>query len=405
MDEHRVRAIAPGGPKAAGELKVLHVVEATTAGVGRHVLDLCVHMRRAGLAVTVACPRVREQAQADTLFVDRLQAAGVPVATVPMRRGIHPLADTWACVRLGRLMRCTEYDVVHTHSSKAGVLGRLAAWRNGISAVVYTPNAFAFLGARNRCVAWLYRTVERWLGWRLTDALICVSRSEMALAQQEAIAPLERLVRIENAIDLSPFYPGADPAQAKVALGLDPGRPVVGYVGRLAKQKGIGFLLQAARQLVVAGHDAQFILVGEGECEGPLRRLVEAYCLEDRVTLAGYRTDVPRVLAALDIFVLPSRYEGLPYTLMEAMAAGRAVVATDVAGNHDLIQDGRTGVLVPPGDVHALTETLSRLVAAPDERERLGRAALAAARSRPTPEQMVARVIELYLEILEKKRN
>jgi glycosyltransferase involved in cell wall biosynthesis len=389
-----------GGAKLSGELRVLHVVEATTAGVGRHVIDLSTHMRRAGLDVVVACPRVRENAQADTRFVDNLAAEGVPVSIVPMRRGVHPMADMRAYVHLSRLIRHRAYDVVHAHSSKAGVLGRLAAWRGHVSAVVYTPNAFAFLGARDGWACWLYRTVERWLGWRLTDALICVSRSEMALAEQCTIAPSNRLVLIENAIDPSRFDPTLAPAAAKSALGLDPSRPVVGYIGRLARQKGLDCLVRAAQQLVAAGQQAQFLLVGEGECEGALRRLVAAYDLQHHVVLTGYRIDVLHVLAALDIVVLPSLYEGLPYTLLEAMAAGRAIVATDVAGNRDLIQQGKTGVLVPGGDAWALANALMGLLAVPEQRRRLGRAAWMSARSRPTVEQMAHQTVETYLRVL-----
>jgi glycosyltransferase involved in cell wall biosynthesis len=169
----------------------------------------------------------------------------------------------------------------------------------------------------------------------------------------------------------------------------------------LTRQKDAPSFVQAARRVLEAGRDSQFLLVGEGKEERALRRMVREYGLEGRVVLAGYRPDIPQVLAALDVFVLPSLYEGLPTTLMEAMAAGRPVVATDVDGNRDLIRDGETGLLVPPRDAEALADALVHLLSAPDERERLGRMALEAARSRPTPEQMTGRVIELYLSLLE----
>jgi glycosyltransferase involved in cell wall biosynthesis len=116
--------------------------------------------------------------------------------------------------------------------------------------------------------------------------------------------------------------------------------------------------------------------------------------------LTGFRTDIPQVLAALDVFVLPSLYEGMPYTLMEAMAAGRAVVATDVAGNRDLVRHEETGLLVPPGQADRLASAILRLVSAPDERARLGQAALAAAKVRTTPDQMAQQVMELYVSVL-----
>lgn len=388
----------------ADSLRVLHIVEATTAGVARHVLDLSRDMRQAGIDVTVACPHVRQVARQDTAFVEQLSAAGLSVVLVPMRRSIRPLADLRAYLRLLRLIRREGYDVVHTHSSKAGVLGRLAAGRAGVAAIVYTPNGFAFR-AKNRLLSGLYRAVERWLGHRTTDALICVSPSELALAQREAIAPPERLVLIENAIDASLFAPPGDARLAKTALGLDPDPPLLGFVGRLDRHKGVEIFVEAARLVVSTQGDARFVLVGEGELENALRRAVRKHHLERHVVLAGYRTDIPLVLQALDVFVLPSLFEALPYTLMEAMAAGKAVITTNVMGNCDLVEQGQTGLLVPPCDARALAEAMIRLLSAPAERHRLGRQALAAAQSRPTPAQMARQVADLYLTILQRKRK
>ncbi len=381
-------------------LRILHVVEATTGGVGRHVIDLATAMQRLGPAVTVACPPVRDRARRDTAFVERLRAAHIPVAILPLRSGIHPLADARGYARLVSLLRETRFDVVHSHSSKAGALGRLAARRCGVPASVYTPNAFAFLGASNPLTRWLYRTIERRLGRRWTDALICVSPSERDLTLRQAIAPPERVVVIENAIDARRFAPRLDRAAAKTALGLDPARQTVGYVGRLVPQKGVDTLLQAAQQVLARRDDVQFALVGEGELETMARRLIEQQGWRDRVILTGYRTDIPRVLAAVELFVLPSRYEGLPYTLLEAMAAGRAVIAADIAGNRDLIRPGQTGLLVPPDDAPALAGAILDLLADPARRERLGAGAWAAAQARPTPEEMARRVLDLYRRIL-----
>lgn len=391
--------------QSPSHLRVLHVVEATTAGVGRHVLDLSVDMFQAGLDVTVACPQVRDGAQQDTGFVDRLRGVGVPSAIIPMRRRIHPLADLLACRQLQRFIQQREYDVLHAHSSKAGVLGRLAAWRAKVPVVVYTPHAFAFLGTGGRPRLYLYRATERWLGHHLTDALICVSPSELALARREDIAPSDRLVLIENAIDAHAYAPAGDAGDAKIALGLDPHRPALGFIGRLAAQKGIGHLLRAVRLVVDAWDQAQFVLVGEEELDGSVRHILARDHLENHVLLTGHRTDIARVLEALDIFVLPSLYEGMSYTLMEAMAAGRAVVATDVSGNRDLIEGEQTGLLVPPRDARALADAMIRLLSAPDERERLGRGALDAARSRPTLQQMTRQTVEVYMRILESKRK
>jgi glycosyltransferase involved in cell wall biosynthesis len=270
--------------------------------------------------------------------------------------------------------------------------------------VVYTPNAFGYMGLTNPAARSLYRQVERWLGHHATDRLICVSRTERELARQQSIAPEEWFALVENAIEAADFQQLPDPTAARIELGLDPTRPVVGAVGRLAAQKGLDDLVRAARIVAESGSDAQFVLAGEGEYAGALERMITAHQLEGRVLLAGFYPDVRPVLAALDIYVLSSRFEGLSYSLMEAMAAGLPVVATDVVGNRDLIEDGRSGLLVPPANAPALARTLLRLLNEPVEREKLGLYALQAARSRPTPAQMAGQVIELYQSALQERR-
>jgi glycosyltransferase involved in cell wall biosynthesis len=392
---------------ASGALRVLQVVEATTAGVGRHVLDLSAGLIDLGVDVTVACPVVREGAQDDVALVERLVARGVLVAPVPMRRAVHARADWQAGRALLALLRRAPFDVVHAHSSKAGVLGRLAARRAGVPAVVYTPHAFAFQGAAGRPAGRLYRSAERWLGHRATDRMICVGRSERELALRQRIVPERTLALVENGIDPAPFVAAARGGARPVA-SLDPSRPLIGFVGRLAPQKGLDVLIEALRLLVDGGVEASCVLVGEGEESARLAALVARRDLESRVQFAGYRDDIPQVLAELDVFVLPSRYEALPYSLLEAMAAGCAVVASDIGGNRDLLVDGETGLLVPAGDPHALAEVLGGLLAGPDaaaRRAQLGRAAQAAAVARPTAAEMARETLALYRAVLAERRG
>jgi len=226
----------------------------------------------------------------------------------------------------------------------------------------------------------------------------------LALAHQFAITVPERLVLLENVIHAAQFEPKSGEI-SKAQFGLDPNRPVVGYVGRLVPQKGVDLLVDAARRVLAAGVEAQFAIVGEGELERVLRHKIAAASLQDSVRLLGYQPDIASFFAVLDIFVLPSRYEGLPFTLMEAMAAGRAVVASDVSGNRDLIVHGETGLLVPAEDVTALADTLSALLADPAERSCLAAGALAAARARPTPEERARQVVALYHTLLAGKQG
>ena len=381
-------------------MKILHVVEATTAGVGRHVIDLSAAMQQAGHTVVVACPERRAGAQRDTAFVARVTAAGARVEPIRMQRAIRPGRDGQALLALLGLMRRERFDVVHAHSSKAGVLGRLAARLSGVPAVVYTPNAFAFLG--DQPFAGVYRRIERLLGRLATDALICVSPSELDLARRQAIAPAARLVLIPNAIVAADFAPTLDRRAARVRLNLDPDRLLIGTIGRLAPQKGVETLVRAVLRLFQEGVAGSLVLAGEGELAGRVQQLAAAAGMPDRVLLLGYRTDAPLILAALDVFVLASRFEGLPYTLMEAMASGRPVVATECAGNQDLVQDGVNGLLAPVGDERALADALQRLLVDDTLRCSLGAAASETARTWGSPAEMADQVMALYQRLLER---
>jgi len=385
-------------------VKVLHVVEATTAGVGRHVFDLATAMHQGGVAVMVVCPPKRQGAQKDTGFADRLQAAGVPVSRLPMRRSVSPIADLRALAQLVRLLQGANPDVVHAHSTKAGVLARVAVRLAGLrpnTVSIYTPNAFAFLDSHSQLLRWCVLQVERWLGRRATDLVIAVSRSEWQVAREKLMVPAGRLTVVENAVDAAEFGQLEPAGVARDRLGLDPDRLTVGFVGRLVRQKGLGTLLLAARRVMDAGLAVQWLLVGEGPEESALRRTAAGLNLSEHVVFAGYRSDIPTALAAMDLVILPSWYEGLPYTLLEAMAAGRAVVASDVVGNRDLVRDGVDGVLVPPGDAAALALAMQTILVDSAQRHRLGQAARASALARPTPAETAGQVLELYRRTME----
>ena len=254
-------------------IKVLEVVEATTAGVKKHVLSLVRALDRVRFSVTVACPRVRSHAYADTSFVSELESLGdISIVLVEMRREINPPADIKALIALHRALIGRRYHIVHAHSSKAGALGRLAAQWTGAPVILYTPHGFAFRGVRNRLIRWVYTQIERFCGlW--TDRIICVSPTERQEALWHRIAPVDRLVVIENGLDLGEFVPLPDPQTKKRQLGLDPDAPIIGTIGRLSWDKGFQYLLESAVEVTKAYPRAQFLILGDGEARKDLDHL------------------------------------------------------------------------------------------------------------------------------------
>ena len=384
-------------------IRVLEVIEATTAGAKKHVLSLVKALDRTQFSVAVACPQVRSHAYGDTSFVEELESlGGIPVSLVEMRRNIQPPSDTKALVALYRVIKEGRYYIVHAHSSKAGVLGRLAAKWVGTPLILYTPHGFAFRSAQNRLIRWIYVQIERLCAlW--TDRIICVSPTEREEALRNRIAPPDKLVVIENELDLNEFVPLLDPLAKRRQLGLAPRGPIVGNMGRLSWDKGLRYFLEAAAKVSTAYPDVQFLIVGDGEARKDLELLAMGLGIAPKTIFTGFRTDSSEILTLMDVFVLSSLHEALPYTVLEAMASEKPVVAIEGTGAQDAVQQGETGLLVPPRDPEALAAAVIALLQDKARAQAMGLAGRKVVESRFTLAQMVRRTEELYTTLLETK--
>lgn len=340
-------------------LCVLHVVEASFAGVGRHVLDLVEGGLAAGDGVDVAYGTHR----AEPAFLDRLASLGVR-RVIPLEVGRAPgVGDLRAIATVRRAVRrYGPYDVVHGHASKGGLHARLAVSGRAAAgaARVYTPNAFVTmspqLGGLSRR---LYGTAERVLATR-TEALVLVSPEEAEHADTLGVRPRQRRV-IPNGI---PFTVLPDRSAARADLGLpDDATVVLGAVGRLSSQKGLDRLLDAL-SLMGRRSDVVLAVVGEGEDDAALRSQAEDLGLGDAVRWLGRRPG-QMCMPAFDVLVVPSRYEGFPYVVLEGLWAGLPVVATSTSNGRTVVGDGRTGVVIdgaPEGLAIRLAAALTELV-------------------------------------------
>ena len=282
-------------------------------------------------------------------LLDEAAAAGLEVIMEPaLRTPIDPRSDVRALGSLSSLLTKRSFDVVHTHTAKAGALGRIAARRAGVPRIVHTYHGFPFHEFQSRGRRSAYIAIERRLG-RITDIALCVGTGVAVEAVRRRLVAPERIrtigVTVECVTGAEPpaRVPGAR-GRARQALGVPADATVVGAVGRLAYQKAPEDFLAMVRHLNRA--DVVGVWIGGGELAGRISRLARAQ--PARIVLAGERMDVPEVLPAFDIFALPSRYEGLPTAIVEAMAAGIPVVATVVNAVPDVVVPGDTGLLVPP---------------------------------------------------------
>ena len=302
-------------------------------------------------------------------LIERAQAGGIEVLTLRhMRPEIAPQHDVAGIRELRSLFEVGRFDVVHTHSAKAGMLGRIAAHQAGVPVVVHSFHGFPFHSFQSPMRRAAYITLERRLG-RITDRFVAVSSMVGAEAVRLGIAPSERVRVIPVSIaDRSVRRDAASRQEARQRLGIAMSSPLIGNVGRVDHQKAPLDFLAVLRRL---GDSVHGVWIGDG----PLRREVEARCqrmgLNGRMHFVGERDDVQLLLPALDIFVMTSLYEGLPCAVVEAMQCGLPVVATAVNGVPEVIVTGETGLLVPAARPAACASAVRHLLEHPGEALRM----------------------------------
>jgi glycosyltransferase involved in cell wall biosynthesis len=310
-------------------------------------------------------------------------ASLVELRNVRRRIGIR---DALGLVELIRLTRRVRPDIVHAHSSKAGVLGRLAAALCRVPAVVFTAHGWAFkaeTGFRSR----LYLYADR-LTARVTSRVICVSETERREGLAAGTCDARRTIVIRNGVDSEAF---AVRSHARTA------RPRIVSVGRLKAPKDLATLLRALA--LIREDPFEAVIAGDGPERAMLEALIKDLGLRDAVELVGELDDIPSLLAESDCFVLSSTSEGMPISILEAMAAGLPVVASDVGGVHELVTEGKTGYLVPPGDATALGAALQQVLRDPDLRAELGARARSTVESEFTVSRVQREHATLYQEL------
>ena len=320
----------------------------------------------------------------------REAAARAGVRFVPLehvRRPINPVQDVAGLFELTRLLRRERPQILHASSSKAGVLGRLAAMFARVPIRFFTVHGWAF-SAYSGVPGLLYRVADRLMA-PLTTVTICVSEQELAAGLEAGACRRDRSVVIHNAVDVA----GAPRSRHDRAV------PRLIGVGRLKAPKDFLTLVRALAALPEGSFEA--LIVGDGPDRAELEAEIRRLGLEERVELAGERDDVAELLAASDAFVLSSRSEGLPVSVLEAMAAELPVVASAVGGLAELVVDGETGILVPAEDETALAEALGRFIEQPELRRRLGAAGRARAEAQFDLDAFRRAHLELYHRQLE----
>jgi glycosyltransferase involved in cell wall biosynthesis len=385
-------------------IKVLRVIaRLNVGGPALHVSYLARGLDEIGYETTLVAGSIGGDEGSMEYVAEELGVE--PVYLPALQREISPLQDLRAARELLVLIRQLRPDILHTHTAKAGAVGRLAAQlagRDRPKVVVHTFHGHVLRGYFGPAKTEAFRRLEQGLA-RTADALIAVSPEVRDDLVALGVAPAEKIVVIRLGLDLDKrlaIVPGASEA-VRAEIGVPEGRFLVSWLGRMTEIKRVDELLSAFALLRSGGADADLLLVGDGPLRPELEALAGALGIRDRCHFMGFRSDVAAVYGASDVVALTSANEGTPVTMIEAQAAGRPVVSTDVGGVRDIVSDGISGFVVPPGDVDAIAERLRVLADDPALRARLGEAGLSA-RERYSVPRLVHDVDVLYRDLLER---
>jgi glycosyltransferase involved in cell wall biosynthesis len=384
-------------------VKVLRVIaRLNVGGPALHVAYLTAGLAERGYDTTLVAGTIARGEESMAFVAD---AHNVHVETLSeLHREISPIRDLRAILRLARLIRRERPTILHTHTAKAGAVGRIAALLAGGARppiIVHTFHGHVLRGYFGRTMTFGFRTLERWLA-RTTTSLVAVSPEVRDDLVALRVAPASKFTVVRLGIDLAHRIAsdGVQRRETRRQMGLRDDVFVVGWVGRMTAVKNTDSLVRALQTLVDLGVDARLLLVGDGPDRDHLERYAHELGVMKRCLFLGYQEDVARFYDAIDALVLPSVNEGTPVSVIEALAAERPAVATRVGGTPDIIRDGIDGFLVDPADSEELAARLAELARDAPRRAAMG----AAGRARVLERYAVGRLIDdidrLYRELL-----
>lgn len=310
-----------------------------------------------------------------------------------LERPINPLKDILALWELHKFIKQNNIDIVHTHSSKAGILGRLAARWAKVKIILHTVHGWSFNDYQSAFSRNLYIWLEK-ITAKFTDKLIVVSNYDKQTGLNNRIGHEDKYILIRYGIDDNEF--NVQDNTIRKELGFDEKDLLVGTVSCLKPQKSPQDFIKLCLLTNKTVPGIKFLLVGDGILRKKIEKLIQKLCLSRNLILAGWRKDIPRILASIDIFVLTSRWEGLPISAIEAISASKPVIVTNTGGIAEVIEDGKTGFLIEPGDVKSMAGTLSRLLNDQELRRRLSIDAKLSLGQNFSLEQMVKNTQAVY---------
>ena len=363
--------------------KVLFVYfEPQISGQTTHVLSLAQGLNKDKYAITVVLPSHLRKSIAS------FKQTGVVVITLPMRKLLWNIQSVGS---LMKLIRRQNFDIVHVHSQEAGLIVRIFARVAGAKIIIYTPQC---TNIRRTRLFWLYRSIERILSY-ITDMIVSVSEIDRSKIIQWGI-PSSKVITIYNGIDIDLKKSPPDIVAKRRMLDLEEKQPIVMQVGRLSYQKNPLSFLKGASLVINEIPDVQFLLVGDGPLKDDVEDYIQGFNIKKNVQCLGWQENASKLIAIADVITLTSRWEGMPYVLLEAMAWSRPVVATAVNGCSEIVEQGVTGYLVPINDVKSWANSVINLLKDVKKSKDMGRCGNLRLKDKFSLEKMIEQTEGLY---------
>jgi len=381
------------------KIKVINpITRLIVGGAQETVIETCAYIDQKRFATQIiAGPQTGPEGE----LITEVQKKGIPLTIIPeIVREVNPVKDLIATFKLVNIFRREQPHIVHTHSSKTGIIGRWAARIARVPVIVHTVHGWAHHPYQKAPIRAMYIFLER-ISVPFTDRLIAVSSLNVEKGLNDHIGSRDKYAVIHSCINIEQFSrTAADFASLKRSLGLDGNGPVVGTVSRLSQQKNPLDFVKMAALVKKQIPEAQFLFVGDGPLRSQTEALIRELHLEKDLVLAGLRKDVPELLRCMDIFTLTSLWEGLPRVIPQAMVAGLPVVANNIDGNAEIIQDGCNGFLIPPGDAAGMADKVVQLLKDQKLKQEISAKGHETALQEFSLHDMVRKIAALYEELL-----
>lgn len=334
----------------------------------------------------------------------KLRETGLKVDNIFISRKINPFTDFSSLVKLSRYIRKNRFDIVHTHTSKAGFIGRLAAKITGVPIILHTIHGFPFDEGMNPIKKYFYVFLEK-VASCFTDQLLSQNSEDVQLALKYRICVPNQITRIGNGIDINRFKPDSvgEGTLSSFRKSLGVSDHLVLMIAELIPRKGCFDFLKAMQKVLDAFPNVKGVLVGDGPLKSKLEKFKSRLGISESIILPCFQENVLGFLALADVYVLPSYREGLPRSIIEAMAMGKPVVATNIRGCREAVEDGRTGILVPVRDAQALAEAIIYLLQNEERAQEMGRAGRKRAEELFDERKVFQRVEAEYRQLLTEK--